>query len=115
MTTPSTTRRAGTVLAAGFLVALIGGGARFAIGLTLKPVADEFNWPRGYLGFAVLVYFVVTAIFTFWAGKLVDRISLRLVMGLGIAISGIGIGLMGFMSQPWQAVLLYGVLFGIGN
>jgi predicted MFS family arabinose efflux permease len=111
----SKTRRAGTVLAAGFLVALIGGGARFAIGLTLKPVADEFSWPRGYLGFAVLVYFVVTAVFTFWAGKLVDRISLRLVMGCGIAIAGVGIGLMGFMSQPWQAVLLFGILFGIGN
>jgi predicted MFS family arabinose efflux permease len=109
------TRRASTVLAAGFLVALIGGGARFAIGLTLKPVADEFGWPRGYHGFAVLFYFVVTAIFTFWAGKLVDRISLRLVMGCGIAIAGVGIGLMGFMTQPWQAILLFGVLFGIGN
>jgi predicted MFS family arabinose efflux permease len=63
----------------------------------------------------VLVYFDVTAIFTFWAGKLVDRISLRLVMGCGIAIAGVGIGLMGFMTQPWQAILLFGVLFGIGN
>ena len=111
----STTRRAGTVLAAGFLVALIGGGARFAIGLTLKPVVDEFSWPRSDLGLAVLVYFVFTAIFTYWAGKLADRVSLRLVIGLGIAVSGVGIGLMGFMSQPWQAILLYGVLFGIGN
>ena len=103
------------MLATGFLVALIGGGARFAIGLTLKPVADEFHWPRSDLGLAVLVYFIVTAIFTFWAGKLADRISLRLVIGLGIAVSGIGIGLMGFMSQPWHAVALYGIVFGIGN
>jgi predicted MFS family arabinose efflux permease len=108
-------RRAGLVLAAGFLVALIGGGARFAIGLTLKPVADEFSWPRSYLGFAVFLYFVVTAIFTFWAGRLADRVSLRLLMGAGLTISGIGIGLMGFMSAPWHAVVLYGIVFAAGN
>jgi MFS family permease len=112
---PSTTRRAGLVLAAGFLVALIGGGARFAIGLTLKPVVDEFGWPRSYFGFAVFLYFVVTAICTFWAGRLADRVSLRLLMGAGLAVSGVGIGLMGLMSQPWHALVLYGVVFAAGN
>ena len=31
------------VLAAGFLVLFIGGGARFTIGLTLKPMVDELG------------------------------------------------------------------------
>jgi hypothetical protein len=55
LTTSSMTRRAGLVLAAGFLVALIGGGARFALGLTLRPVVEEFNWPRSALGIAVSI------------------------------------------------------------
>jgi MFS family permease len=109
------TRRAGLVLAAGFLVAFIGGGARFALGLTLRPVVDEFNWPRSDLGIAVFVYFVVTAVFTYFAGRLADRFSLRLIMGGGIVLSGLGIGLMGLMSQPWHAIVLYGVVFAIGN
>lgn len=109
------TRRAGLVLAAGFLVAFIGGGARFALGLTLRPVVDEFNWPRSDLGIAVFVYFVVTAVFTYFAGRLADRFSLRLIMGGGILLSGLGIGLMGFMTQPWHAVVLYGIVFAIGN
>ena len=107
--------RAATVLAAGFLVTLFGGGARFVMGLTLKPIADELAWGRSELGFATAVYFIVTAVGTFYAGKLADRISMRWLLGMGLAISGVGIGLMGFMSVPWHAVLLYGVVFAIGN
>ena len=37
------------ILAAGFLVLFIGGGARFAIGLTLKPIAEELGVGRATL------------------------------------------------------------------
>ena len=115
---PSETRtfaRAALIIAAGFLVTLFGGGARFVMGLTLKPIADELGWFRSDLGLATAVYFVVTAVGTFYAGKLADRVSMRWLLGGGLAISGIGIGLMGFMSVPWHAILLYGVVFAIGN
>ena len=44
------------VLAVGFLVLFVGGGARFAIGLTLKSIAEEFAVGRAVLGLAVAVY-----------------------------------------------------------
>src|SRR4051794_15607112 len=103
------------VLVAGFLVVLIGGGARFAIGLTLKPIVDELSWPRSDLGLAVATYFVVTAICTYYAGKLADRMSLRMLLGGGLVVSGVAVGLMGFMHAPWQALVLYGIVFAIGN
>jgi predicted MFS family arabinose efflux permease len=103
------------VLVAGFLVVLIGGGARFAIGLTLKPIVDELSWPRSDLGLAVALYFVVTAVCTYYAGRLADRMSLRMLLGAGLVVSGIAVGLMGFMSAPWQALVLYGIVFAIGN
>ena len=31
-------------LATGFMVLLVGGGSRFAIGLTLKPMAVDLGW-----------------------------------------------------------------------
>jgi hypothetical protein len=34
------------ILAAGFVVLFVGGGARFAIGLTFKPMVDDLGWPR---------------------------------------------------------------------
>jgi predicted MFS family arabinose efflux permease len=107
--------RLGLVLAAGFLIVLVGGGARFALGLTLKPIVDEFGWPRSDLGLAFALYFVVTAIATFWAGKVADRMSLRTLLAAGLVVSCISIGLMAWMSAPWHALVLYGVLFAIGN
>ena len=49
------------ILMAGFLVVFVGGGTRFAIGLTLKPMVAELGWTRGELGLAVGFYFVVSA------------------------------------------------------
>ena len=103
------------ILAAGFLVLFVGGGTRFAIGLTLKPMVDEFGWGRSQLGLAVGVYTAVSAAAMFVAGRFADRTSPRLVLGGGVVLSAIGIGLMSLVTQPWHAVLLYGVIFAIGN
>ena len=103
------------ILIAGFLVVFVGGGARFAIGLTLKPMVDDLGWTRGELGIAVGVYFVVSALATFIAGRIADRASPRVLLNAGVTVSAIGIGLMSLVSQPWHPVLFYGVLFAFGN
>jgi predicted MFS family arabinose efflux permease len=103
------------VLIAGFLVLFVGGGARFAIGLTFKPMVDELGWARGQLGLAVGLYMVVSAFATFIAGRLADRLSARALLGAGTVLGGVGIGLMSLVSAPWQAMVLYGLVFAIGN
>ena len=81
------------ILIAGFLVLFIGGGARLAIGLTLKPMVEELGWGRSELGVTVAVFQVVTAIAMFYAGKIADTMSLRLVLGGGVALGGVTIGI----------------------
>lgn len=103
------------IFAAGFLILFVGGGARFAIGLTLKPMVDDLGWERGALGAAVGVYLVVSAIATFVAGRLADRTSPRSLLTGGVIVSGFGIGLMCLVGQPWHALALYGVVFAVGN
>jgi len=103
------------VLAAGFLVLFIAGGSRFAVGLTLRPIVDDLGWDRSDIGLAVAVFQFVSAGATFVAGQLADRTGLRLVLGGGLVVCGIGIGLMSFMVAPWQALLLYGVIYALGN
>ncbi len=102
-------------LAACFLLMLIGGGARFAIGLTFKPMVDEFGWSRGELGLAVGLYLVVSAFATFMAGRMADRFSPRALLIGGTVIGGVGIAAMSLVTQPWHALVLYGVVFAIGN
>ncbi len=107
--------RVALVLAACFLVLFVGGGARFAIGLTFRPMVDEFGWARGELGLAVGAYMLVSAVATLTAGRLADRLSPRALLIAGVGIGGIGIGGMSLVAEPWHAFVLYGVVFAIGN
>lgn len=107
--------RVAFILAAGFLALFVGGGARFAVGLTFKPMVDDLGWARSDLGLAVGVYMVVSAFATFWAGRLADRLGARAILAAGTLLGGIGIGLMSLVSAPWHAMLLYGVVFALGN
>ena len=97
------------------MVLFIGGGARFAIGLTLKPIVDQFGWGRSELGIAVALFQLVSAVAMLAAGHLADRISPRTVLAGGLFLSGIAIGLMSAISAPWHAMVLYGVVFALGN
>ena len=92
-----------------------GGGARFAVGLTLKPIVDDFGWERSELGLAVALFQVVSAAAMFAAGYLADRTGPRLVLVGGLLVGGIGIGLMTWMAAPWHALALYGMVFALGN
>lgn len=116
VTVPASPRAARMIaLAAGFLLLFVGGGARFAIGLTFRPMVDEFGWTRGELGLAVGVYMLVSAVSTFITGRLADRLSPRMLLITGTIIGGIGIAAMSLVSQPWHALVLYGLVFAIGN
>ncbi len=99
----------------GALILFVGGGARFAIGLTLKPIEAEFASGRGTVGVAVAAFQLVSAVAMFWAGRLADRMNIALVLGGGVLIAGLGIGAMGWISAPWQIVAFYGLAFAIGN
>lgn len=107
--------RGALVLTAGFLVLFIAGGTRFAIGLTFKPIVDEFGWDRSDLGAAVALFQLVSAAAMFAAGRLADRGGPRLVLGGGLLISGLGIGSMSMITAPWHALVLYGIVYGLGS
>ena len=115
MNQPRLTFRSAVILMTGFMVLFVGGGSRFAIGLTLKPMVEEFGWNRATLGIAAALFLIISAICMYFAGRLADKFSLRLILGGGLAISAVGIGFMGYIEAPWQAYLLYGGIFAVGN
>ena len=112
---PKVPASAYVVLAAAFLILFIGGGARFAIGLTLRPMVDELGWDRSQIGMAVAVFQAISATTMYMAGTLADRISLRWIIGGGLVVSGVSIGLMSMVTAPWHTVVVYGIFFALGN
>ena len=108
-------RTAAIIIAMGAFVLFIGGGARFAIGLTLTAIEADLASGRSLIGAAVAVFQVVSAVAMLWAGRLADRMDPRHVLGLGVLVAGIGMAAIAGAWQPWQIVFLYGVMFGIGS
>jgi MFS family permease len=97
------------------IVLFVGGGARFAIGLTLKPISEEFLTGRTLIGLAVLTFQIVSAFAMLLAGRLADRNDIRLVFGAGVLIAAAGLGGMAVAQSPAQIVLCYGVVFALGT
>ena len=108
-------RYSSVILAAGILVLFFGGGSRFAMGLMLKPMADDLEWGRSTISLAVTAFMLVSALAMPVVGRLVDQYSLRVVMAASVAASAIGIALMGSIAVLWQAFVLYGGVYALGH
>ena len=103
------------ILTAGFAILFFNGGSRSALGLMLKPMADDLGWTRSVLSLGITEYMLVSALAMPFVGRLADRYDLRWIAGAGVVVSGVGIGLMSVVSAPWQLFLVYGVVFALGN
>lgn len=108
-------RVGGLALTVGFVTLFVGGGGRHAIGLVLKPMAESLDWDRTLLGAIVAAFMTTTAIGMAVVGRLVDRYPPAWILAGGFLVSAGGVGLMTFATAPWQAFLLYGVVFAAGN
>ncbi len=103
------------ILATGFLVLFFNGGSRSALGLMLKPMADDLEWSRSVLSLGITAYMLVSALAMPLVGRLADRYELRWIMGAGAVLVALGLGLMSVVSAPWQLFTVYGLIFALGN
>jgi predicted MFS family arabinose efflux permease len=103
------------ILGTAFTIHFFGGGARFAFGLMLKPMADDLEWNRTTVSLLVTTFMLVSALAMPLAGRVADRYSLKGLLAAGVAAGGVGLGLMRSVTAPWQAFALYGVVNGLGN
>ena len=103
------------ILATGFTVLFFSSGSRFAFGLLLKPMSEDLELSRSALSAAATCFMVVSALAMPFVGRLVDSYSVRVVVASSAVLASIGIGLMGLAQTQWQIILLYGVIYAIGN
>ena len=103
------------LLAVCFLVLFFNGGARFAIGLLLHPMAYDLAWSRSALSFSVTAFMVLSACALPLVGRLTDRFGARTVLGLAVLVSALGLAAMSVIERPWEALVVYGVVFALGS
>ncbi|MCI0792396.1 MAG: MFS transporter [Chloroflexi bacterium] len=103
------------ILGTGFTVLFFSGGSRFAMGLMLKPMTDDLGWTRSTVSLAIAAFMLVSALSLPLVGRLVDRFSLRWVMGAGAVMMAMGVGLTGRINSPWQLFAVYGLVYAIGQ
>ena len=103
------------ILCAGFAALFVNSGSRMAFGLLLKPMTEDLGWSRSSLSLAATTFFCVSALTMPLLGRLVDRYSLRAVMGVTALTGAVGIGLMAFAASRWQVFALYGLVYAAGS
>jgi MFS family permease len=120
MTGRSTPRRhtvhpAFLVAAVAFIALLGAAGFRAAPSVLMIPLQGEFGWSRGLLSVAVGVNLVLFGLTAPFAAALMDRFGIRRVVSCALILVAAGSGLTVFVKQPWQLIVCWGVLVGLGT
>jgi len=103
------------VFGVAFFTLIAAAGFRSTPGVLIDPLHDEFGWSRGTIGIAVSVNLVLFGLIGPFAAALMSRYGLRRVVATALLM--ISLGALGTtqMTQPWQLILLWGVVVGVGS
>lgn len=97
-------------------LALVGAaGFRAAPSVMIVPMEQEFGWSRATLSAAVAVNLVLFGLTAPFAAALMERFGIRAVTSVALTVVATGAGLSIFVVAPWQIVLTWGVLIGLGT
>ena len=102
------------VLAAAFIVMLLGYAMRNTFTVFYPVIVQDFGWTRGS---TAIMYSLTLVSYGFVApvvGGLVDRFNPKFTLAAGSLIVGSGIALCSFATEVWHFYLLYGVMVAIG-
>jgi MFS family permease len=103
------------VFAVTFVTLLGAAGFRSTPGVLMVPLEAEFGWSRALVGLAVSVNLLLFGFSGPFAAALMLRFGLRRVVVSALATIAAGALLTTRMQEPWQLILLWGVVVGLGT
>lgn len=103
------------VVAVAFVALAIVVTARTSFSLLMPPLIDEFAWDRGVAAGAFSFGFLLSAVFSPFIGRTMDRRGPRVVVGAGVVLVGGGMLLAPFVATPWQLYATLGAMVGCGS
>ncbi|MBS0639623.1 MAG: MFS transporter [Proteobacteria bacterium] len=103
------------IIGIAFATMAVGVTARTAFSLLLPPLISEFGWDRGQVAGAFSFGFLVSALVSPIAGRLMDLRGPRLVILTGVCLMSGGLFLAPLLHEPWQLYATLGMLVGCGT
>src|SRR3954454_8077768 len=100
------------VAGAGFAALLASAAFRAVPGVLMVPLQEEYGWSRATISIAVSINLVVFGLSGPFSAALVERIGLRRVVTVALAMIAVAAALTTQASQPWHLYLLWGILAG---
>jgi sugar phosphate permease len=102
------------VFAVTFVTLLAAAGFRSTPGVLFVPLEQEFGWSRATISVAVSVNLLLYGFVGPFAATLMARFGLRRVVAGALLTIATGALLTTQIREPWQLVLLWGVVVGLG-
>lgn len=101
------------VLAASLAIVFIVTGPRLSYSIFIEPLTADLGWSRTLvvLPFAILV--LLTGLFQPVVGRFVDSYGPRVVILISVVIGCLALVATSFVTQPWQMVALFSVVFSM--
>jgi MFS family permease len=113
-TTGSTYSYGYVVIAAGFLIWLIGGSNTPVFSVLLKPVLTEFGWSQADAALGYSLAFISQGLLGIIMGRLTDTLGPRIVIVIFGSFQGISYLLLSRVNTLWQYQLNYALISAIG-
>ena len=98
-----------------FLALLAGAGIRATPSVLIVPLEHEFGWSRSVISFAISINILLYGLMGPFAGALMQRFGIRRTATAALALLATGVTLSTHVTEPWQLVLSWGVLVGLGS
>jgi sugar phosphate permease len=103
------------IVAVTFATVVVTAGVRATPSVLIVPLEEEFHWSRATISFAVGINLLLYGAVGPFAAAVMDRFGARRTMILALAATAAGVALTPAMREPWQLILLWGVVVGLST
>jgi MFS family permease len=103
------------VAAAVFVALLTSAGVRSMPGVLLVPLMDDLGWDRATVSFAISVGIALYGLTGPFAAAIMQRFGIRRTLLAALVLLALSVASTTLVRAPWQMVLTWGVLTGLGT
>jgi sugar phosphate permease len=102
------------VAATAFVVLIVVAGIRATPGVLMVPIEREMGWSAQTVSAAAAINITLFGLVGPFAAALMQTFGLRRTMVLGLAILACGVFAAGFSREPWELIVTWGIVAGVG-